>query len=75
MVSSTVGRLNRDILRAMRFLYVELKLLSKYLVCIPNVISTIINESPKNRLGHDNDGTSRTSFAVSPGIRPRRALV
>lgn len=54
---------------------VKLEMAPKRSVCIIDVIPTITNESPTDRLFRSNDGTTRTPLEVTTGIRPCCTLV
>lgn len=74
-VNGTVERLNRDILTAMRALLAELKLGPQDWAAVIDIIPSIINEAPEQRLGRDTDGSWRSPLQVMTGIRPRRLLM
>lgn len=74
-VNGTVERLNRDILAALRALLGELKLAPQDWTAIIDVIPSILNEAPEERLGKNQDGSVRSALQVMTGIRPRRALL
>ena len=74
-VNGTLERLNRDILAAMRALLAELKLGPQDWAAVIDIIPSILNEAPEERLGRNTDGSWRSPLQVMTGIRPRRLLM
>lgn len=74
-VNGTVERLNRDILAAMQAMPGELNMAPQEWASVIDLIPSILNEAPEERLGRNADGSTWSALQDITGILPGRALL